>query len=132
LEFAPVTTQHKVSSPAGVSLLLSKLMVDAAVRALAAQSSDGQFSWMDGEAEEIDGETLAGVMAGAMSDAESLDWEDGPANLPRTEFEFEDETLVLYLVDPDFVLAAIFERGGDAAALERALGAISGDLRNFL
>ena len=57
-----------VSNQAGVSLLLSKLMSDTGIKAVAGQSSDGQFSWMAGEASELDGETLAAVMADALSD----------------------------------------------------------------
>jgi hypothetical protein len=129
-----VTAESQViTNQAAVSLLLSRLLVDAPATALAAHSSDSQFSWMDGQTGELDGETLAELMAGALADLDALPWDTLEGGLQRSSFDdFETEDLHLYLIDRDFVLAAVCPKNVSVAELDSRVSAILGDLRQFL
>ena len=128
-----IVERKKLSNPAGVSLLLSKLLVDASAKAIAGQSSDGSFSWMDGVADELDGETLSDVMSKAANESDSIDWDTTAGGVRRASFDFDSENLLLYLfTESDFVLAAITPKSLSAVDVDRKVTAILPNLRDFL
>lgn len=122
-----------MKNSAGISLLLSRLMVSASLSAVASQSADASFSWMDGEAAELDGETLSELMAGVVANADSIEWETTPGGLRRTSFDdFDAESVHIYLPDSSFVVAAVVDKAASASQLDDNMDAISEELRSFL
>jgi len=75
---------------------------------------------------------LAALMGGALSDPEALPWDLVDDVLQRTTFEFDVETLYLYLVTQEFVLAAVTDQGLRADPLDQAVAEILSDLRQFV
>jgi hypothetical protein len=117
---------------AGVSLLLARFLDTTDVKGAAGQSGDGQFSWIAGDFQDVDQETLCELLAGVMADADEMPWDEIQPSLRRTTFDFDSEQLVIYLVRDDFVVAAVASLEADVSNLDRAMGDLVSDLRQFV
>jgi hypothetical protein len=125
--------KSKILNPAGVSLLLSKLMVDVSAKAVGGQSADGAFCWIDGIGDELDQETLSELMTGVLDDPELLEWSATGSGVRRCSIDdFEADELLIYLITEGFALCVVVAKDQDVGPVDRQIDSIGSSLTGFM